>query len=156
MKLKAIALIFAAVLAALSFTGCVSNAPQIKVTPEQGAAAVRVAVSTGATLALANNPKEVPVAQALVAGIDVAVAANTTVTPEGIRSFVTDICAQYNVPANRVPLYVALSLNAYNAYTTAYKTQVVSATDPTVLLYVTAFKNGLNDALLAVAPPKST
>jgi hypothetical protein len=137
------------ILLSLLLAGC-SALPTMP-SPESGAAAVRIAVSSAGTLALARNPGYVPVARDLITGIDAAVGDGATITPETIREFVRRICAKRGLPAADSAVFVSLTLTAYDTYETTYKTAVVKSTDPVVLLYVEAFKRGLSDAVLAIS-----
>jgi hypothetical protein len=142
-----LALIIAIVIVATLFgTSCASVAPQ------QGAAAVRVTTSTGVTLALSNNPDYASAVAALASGIDAAVTESASIDPTSIAAFVRRICAAHHVREKDIPVFVNLAGVAYQAYVTTYRPQVVSAADPNVVLYLQAFKAGLQDALVAVAP----
>lgn len=147
MKLR---LLIATSVLAFGLTACVST-PHPVFSAEQGAATVRIATSTGATLALNKNPSYVPVAVALSAGIDAAISQNATLTPEIIATYVKLVCRKNNLPPADTAVFINLANAVYQTYVSTYKTTVVSATDPTVLLYVNAFKGGLNDAVAAVA-----
>lgn len=117
---------------------------------DMGSAAVRVATSAGAIIALNKNPRYLPVASALAAGMDAAISENATLTLEGIERYVRDVCTLHGVTDNDTSLFVGLAQSVYTAYVTAYRKEVVASTDPTALLYVAAFKDGLKDAVRAI------
>jgi hypothetical protein len=143
-RLTALLSVFVAILG----TGCATSFQSPS--PQQGAASVRVATSTGVTFALSNNPDYAPAIAALAAGIDAALSESATLDPAKISAFVRRICAAHDVRPADVPIFVNLATGIYQAYVTAYRPQIVSATDPNVLLYIQAFKGGLLDALAAV------
>lgn len=125
-----------------------------KPSPEQGAAIERVLVSTSATLALNKNPQYVPAATALADGIDAAVTENAIITADSIAAFVHQVCASHGVtPADEV-LFKSLAISVYQVYLVTYKPNVISSTDPQVLLYVHAFRDGLRDAVAVVSAPR--
>lgn len=134
--------------ALLGLGGC-ATAPNAA-SPEQGAAALRIVTSTGATLALYRNPLYLPAATAISAGIDTALSGQAVLTPEVIAKFVRDICAKQNMPPIDVAVFVNLATSVYQAYFATYHPKLVLISDPTVQLYVRAFKDGLNDAVAAV------
>lgn len=134
------------------FSGCATGSGG-GMSAQQGAAALRVAVSTGATLSLAKNPRYIPLAQALAAGIDGALEEASEITPAAIARYVRAVCAKHDCPPADTAVFVNLAQAVFTAYVTAYRPQVVRATDPVVLLYALAFKNGLADAIAAVNPP---
>ncbi len=146
MKIRLLLLVAAV---AAVFTGCATT-PKATMTPEQGAATIRAFTSTGATLALSKNPKVIPVAAAIAAGVDVALAGNEALTAESIANYVKAICVKHEVSVAETAVFINLAQTVYNTYVASYKPGVVSAADPRVLLYANAFKNGLNDAVLAV------
>ena len=142
---------------ALCLSACTSapNTPYTPPTPEQFAPALRATVATGATLALQKNPRYLPAAWALVMGIDAAVLGTGELTQENIATFVKEITTRHGVPAEDAPIFITLAQQIYLTYTATYKVQVVKTTDPRVLLFVTAFKDGLGDAITAVNSSKT-
>jgi|GEM_PF-6503414 len=138
-------------LTALAFAGCASGPQLSKPSPEQGATAVRITVSTAATLSLAKNPLYIPAAEALVAGIDAIATENAQLSPAVIARFVADVCARKGLPPTDAIVFTSLAQTIYTAYVSTYQTQVVSTADPTVKLYIGAFRDGLNDALAILA-----
>lgn len=134
---------------ALALGGCATT-PHISVSVEQGAAGVRFATATAATLALNKNPSCTPIAAALSAGIDMAISKATVLTPEEISGFVRAICAEHKASAGDTAFFVTLAVGFHQAYVTTFKDPIVNATDPRVLQYVHAFRDGLNDAVAAV------
>jgi hypothetical protein len=132
-------------LACLLFSGC-ANAPQI--TPETGVAIVRSTVGVGLTLVLNKNPKYTAAAGALAAGIDVAISKSQTLTIQGIDSYVVDVCLKNGVSQEDTALFTGLANTIYTIYVAQYKPSVIISSDPKVILYVMAFKDGVNDAVL--------
>jgi hypothetical protein len=135
------------------FCAACSNGPQVKVTPETGAVLVRISVMAGVAPVLNNNPKYIPAAEALGAGISGALIENMTITPELIAQYVTRVCRNHNVAESDIPLFVTLAETIYDAYVATYKPAVVNSADPTALLYVNAFREGLLSAA-AIASAK--
>lgn len=134
-----------AAMALLCFSGCAS-------TPQGRAVALRMVVSTGGTPALANNPRYIPVAEALVAGIDVALERTPTVTAENIRTYVRRICALHGLDDAETAVFVNLAQTVFVACQAELNATVVRSTDPVVRMYALAFKDGLRDALAALGP----
>lgn len=149
MKILRSITLFVSALCAFFISGCVS-APHAQISPEQGAAAVRVLVSGSATITLSKNPNYAPVAAALAAGIDAAISDGKDITPESISSFVHIVAANHHLSAPDAAVFTNLAISVYQLYVATYKPAVVKAADPRVLLYVQAFKDGLNDAVAAV------
>jgi len=137
-----------------SITGC-ANAPQFKMSPELGAASVRVSVTVGAGLVLNKNPKYIPVTEALANGISAAISTSAVITPGLIAQYVTQVCEKYKVSSDDVGLFITLATTIYDTYVATYKPTVISSTDPNVLLYVNAFRDGLL-AAAAIASSKSS
>lgn len=131
--------------ACLFVAGCASG-PQV--TPETGAALVRSTVGVGLTLVLNKNPKYTAAASALAAGIDVAIANTSTLTIAGIDAYVVDVCKKNGVSDEDSALFTGLANTIYTVYVAQFKPTVISSADPKVLLYVNAFKDGVNDAVL--------
>jgi hypothetical protein len=131
--------------ASLFFAGC-ANGPQV--TPETGAALVRSTVGVGLTLVLNKNPKYTAAASALAAGIDVAIANTPTLTLQGIDAYVVQVCLKNGVSQEDTALFTGLANTIYTVYVAQFKPTVISSADPKVLLYVSAFKDGINDAVL--------
>jgi hypothetical protein len=132
-------------IASLFIAGC-AGGPQI--TPETGAALVRSTVGVGLTLVLNRNPKYTAAASALAAGIDVAISKSQTLTIQGIDSYVVDVCLKNGVSQEDTALFTGLANTIYTVYVSQYKPTVISSADPKVILYVMAFKDGVNDAVL--------
>ncbi len=130
----------------LSLSGCAN----FKMTPALGATAVRLTVGAGLGPVLSNNPKYVPVALALSAGIDAAIGNSTVLTLSGIDAYVKGVCEKYKLPDSDVAIFTNLVHAIYIGYTEEFKVTVIKTSDPQVLLYVNAFKNGVNDAVLTV------
>lgn len=135
---------------AIFLSGCATTGVQ-PLTAEQGAAALRVAVSTPVTLVLNNNPAQTTAVMALATGVEAAVVSSTVITPELIGTFVVSICRQHGVPQKDIAIYVNVAQSIYAAYVTAYRPAVVSGVDPRVVLYARAFADGLRDAVGAVS-----
>lgn len=123
-------------------TGC-TNGPQFKVSPRTGANLVRVAVMAGVAPVLNKNPKYIPAAQAIGAGISAALANSPTITPDLISQYVSTVCKKNNVADEDIPLFITLAQTIYESYAAEYQPEVISSTDPNVLLYVYAFRDGL-------------
>jgi hypothetical protein len=138
---------FLALLLTLPVSVINSSCSSIAANPQGTAAALRISVGVGASLALNNNPKYAPAVAALAQGIDAAISQSATINPAQITAYVNAVCLKYGVKPVDVAIFDGLALSIYQMYVTTYKPAVVSSTDPTVLLYVNAFKDGLNDAL---------
>jgi len=151
MKNIKISVALVAVLIAGLFSSC-ANGPQV--TPETGAALVRSSVGVGLTLVLNKNPKYTAAASALAAGIDVAIASNSTLTLSAIDAYVSQVVIKNGVSAEDSALFTALANTIYTVYVSQYKPTVISSSDPKVLLYVNAFKEGVNDAVMVVGNSK--
>jgi ABC-type amino acid transport substrate-binding protein len=143
-------LVLASALCALSLSGCASTATAPRPTAELGAAGLRIATSTGATMALNKNPEYVGVAAALATTIEGSLVSQSNITPQVIGEYVAFVCKQHNVAREDIALWVNLAQTVYAAYVTAYKPAVVSGSDPNVILYALAFADGLRDAIAAI------
>ena len=118
-------------------------------TPQTGATALRLTTSLGAGRILQNNPRYIPAARALAAGISAAVAEKPTLTPENIAAFVRTLCARHDVAPADAAEFVNLAVAIYTTYVDTYRVEIVRLSDPRVLLYVEAFRAGLESALAA-------
>lgn len=134
-----------------SLLGGCANVGQVKIDPVVGASLVRVTVGLGLIPVLNKNPKYKPAVAALAVGIDSVITSNATITPPLIAQFVTDICRKNGVADSDIAVFVGLAQTIYTTYVATYKPVVVSSADPNVLLYVTAFKDGLADAVNSVS-----
>lgn len=137
--------LFSCLLIFALFSGCANMGT---VTPETGAAIVRTTVGASLTLVLNKNPKYTGAASAISAGIDVAIANTSTLTIAGIDAYVVDVCRKNGVSDEDSALFTALANTIYTVYVSQFKPTVISSADPKVLLYVNAFKDGVNDAVL--------
>lgn len=144
-KFKSI-LLTASIAVSLLFIGCTSTGTTPQFSPQMGADLVQLSTSVGGTVLLRNNPQYIPAAQAIALGVDVALAASPTLTIDGINQFISTTALAKGVNPIDVPLFQTLADAIYQAYTAQFKTAVVTSTDPNVLLYVNAFKNGLTTA----------
>ncbi len=111
---------------------------------------LRTTVAVGASASLSKNPQYIASAQALVDGIDIAITENVTITKESIAKFVNDVAVRTKLPPAEAIVFTSLAQQIYTVYVEKYKVQVVKSADPTVLIYVNAFKGGLTDAIAAV------
>jgi len=145
----ALALVGIAVWAAFVTTGC-STVGSPSLTPEQGAAFMRVTVSAGATLALAKNPRYAPAAQALADGIAGALSKDSEVSSASLANWVRSVCQAHEIPPADVPAFIALVQTAHSLFAATYGESIVSTADPRVKLYAMAFGDGLRDALAAI------
>lgn len=141
---KIIAIALVAILSLSLLPSCAN------ITPATGSSLVRLTVGVGLTPVLSKNRKYIPVAEALAAGIDVAIGSSTTITLSGINFYVKGICEKEKVPEEDIIIFTGLADTIYNTYVEQYKVATISTADPKVLLYVAAFKNGVNDAVLNV------
>jgi hypothetical protein len=122
------------------------------VSPQTGATTLRLTTSIGAGRILQNNPRYIPAAQALAAGIETAISAKATLTPENIAAFVRDLCANYDVAPPDAAEFVNLAVAIYETYVDTYRVQIVNTADPNVLLYIEAFRRGLLSAITTATP----
>ncbi len=76
--------------------------------------------------------------------------ATVDITPENIASFVKQITTRNGVPPADAAIFITLAQQIYTTYTATYKVQVVTVTDPRAMLFISAFKDGLSDAIGAV------
>ncbi len=135
--------------AALFLSGCATGS-RPALTPEQGAAVLRVTIASGATIALNNNPKLVPAAQAIAAGIGGALSYEHQISSAALAGWVRSVCAAHEIPPSDIPPLIALVQTAHTLFAATYP-GVVSTADPRVVLYANAFQAGLDDALAAIS-----
>jgi hypothetical protein len=146
LPMKKILVSIIAIVSLASFAGCASGPQAVKLSPEQGAAALRITTATGAMLVLNKNPAYTLAAAALAEAVGTLLSEQGAITPETIREGVIAICKKNNVATGDVTLFVGLAQSIYSAYVTAYRPTVVSGADPVVKLYAQAFADGLRDA----------
>lgn len=134
---------------AVSLTGCQTAGTT---SPETRAAAsafmTRASVAVGVTLALRNNPQYIQAAAALADGVDVALAGDPELTRDSIREWVRVIALKNHVRENDVPLFALLADSVYAGYVAVYG--VPKPKDSRVLLFSSAFRDGIRDGLAAV------
>lgn len=135
-------LTLAAALCALAFSGCTSS-PQSTSSPDMAIAATRIATSQLVMPVLANNPEYEPALIALAAGIEGAIVLDQGVTPESVRALVDAVGAKFALDEKTRVIAAGAILDFYDLYADTYKPGVVSATDPTLLKYLTAFRDGV-------------
>lgn len=146
---------FAAILA---FTSCNSttNAPAAP-TPEQGAALLRVSVSTAAVLVVRNNPSYVTALQALATALDALVigTTNDVITQEAIDQFVKGIAKRNGVADADLPLFINLTHEFTRTWQDTFKVPVITKNDPNVALWITAVRDGITGALSSIKASQS-
>lgn len=130
-------------LAALSFAGC-QTAPATDKTAA-AVASLQVATSVGATLSLAKNPKYLPAARLLVAGLDQALAGS--INADVIANFVGLVGTKTGLKPEEVALFASLANTVYEAYLSAYQPKIVLSSDPNAQRYIKAFRDGLATAI---------
>lgn len=132
-------------LAALSFAGC-QTAPATDKTAA-AVASLQVATSVGATLSLSKNPKYLPAARLLVAGLDQALAGSIPINADVIANFVGLVGTKTGLKPEEVALFASLANTVYEAYLSAYQPKIVLSSDPNAQRYIKAFRDGLATAI---------
>lgn len=136
-------------LCAALLSGCATTTLR-PIPPEVGAAGAQGIVNIAATRALAKNPRYIPVAEALAAGVDAALGESAKIDPAQLSLWVRSVCATHHVSAEDVPLFVSIVQTLYDVYSAAYGTGPLITTDARVQLYAKALRDGLRAAVAAV------
>jgi hypothetical protein len=151
--MKTLKLLAFAFVAMLAFTSCNSttNAPAAP-TPEQGAALLRVSVSTAAVLVVRNNPSYVTALQAVGTALDALVIGTTdeVITQEAIDQFVKGIAKRNGVADADLPLFINLTHEFTRTWQDTFKVPVIHRLDPNVTLWIAAVRDGINGALSSI------
>ncbi len=126
--------------------GCTSR-PQPAGAPDFGVAATRIATSQLVMPVLANNPGYEPALVALAAGIEGAIILDRGVTPESVRALVDAVGGKYDLDEKTRVLAAAAILDFYDLYAETYKGGVIDASDPRVLRYLQAFRDGVQTGI---------
>lgn len=135
------------VILCLCFTSCATTSGTATVNPA-GAEFLRTGTSVVAYEGLKNNPRYAPGAQALVAAIDVALSGSAIITEQTVADFVAKVAAQNHLDPVEALFFSGIARTAFQAYAAKFDVKTgVLITDPNAKLYVTAFRNGLSDAL---------
>lgn len=153
---KHITVLFAAVMA---FVLCSCQTPSGGTTPTTppdpaaGALLFQTVESGAAYLALKNNPKYVPAAQAMVQALDVALAGTAVINGQTIQAFVQQLAAQKHMDPGEALFLSGLAGAAYEFYAAKYHVPAsgILITNASAHAYVQAFRNGLNDAVIALS-----
>lgn len=137
---------------------CACSSPSTSTTDAVEAAksptTVRLLTSSGATLALVNNPRYVPAAQGIIAAIDAVTYGDTVLTIEQVTRYVADICVQRGMTREESIVFISLARGVYTAYLEDHpqiNLERITLSNPTVKVYMRAFRDGLGDALAVIA-----
>lgn len=121
--------------------------------PAAGAMLFQTVESGVAYLALKNNPKYVPAAQAMVQALDVALTGTAVINAQTIQAFVQQLAAQKHMDPGEALFLSGIAGSAWEFYAAKYKVPAtgILITNASAHTYVLAFRNGLNDAVIALA-----
>ena len=148
-------LLVLSLVSAVVLTGCINPTSASSVgETAKSPATVRILTSSGATLALSNNPKYTTAAQGIITAIDAVTYGETVLTIEQVTKYVADICVQRGMTQQESIVFVSLARAVYSAYLQDHpqiNLERITLSNPTVKIYITAFRDGLNDALEIIA-----
>jgi hypothetical protein len=125
----------------LSLSGCQTSTQADKTAV--AVVALQVATTTGAMMALKNNPKYVPAARAIISGLDKTLAGEVPITSELISTFIGQIGEKYGLKPDETAVFVTLATTVYEAYLAQYQPKIVLSSDPNAQKYIKAFRDGL-------------
>lgn len=104
------------------------------------------------SLALENNPKYIPVAQAVLAGIDGVFLVDAGVTPESALAFADSVSLRYPMSDRSKAVLASALTDLYNFYVQTYKPTVVARLDPNAAHVLQSFRVALMTALARTFP----
>lgn len=131
----------------LAFSGCAS----VTSDPATAAGFLRAGTTVAAYEGLKHNPRYVPGAAAMVAGIDVALTGNAVISDATIVAFVQGIAAKNHMEPAETLFLTTIARTAFQAFSAKYHVSEVLVSNPDAKLYLQAFRDGLNDAVISLS-----